>query len=71
MTEMDLKTAIRTGDAGAFRLLLSEDSSRTDTLIPWGKNDCIHAHPLYYVSDMLFESTLPRGWELPLVEALI
>src|ERR1022692_2577986 len=71
MTEMDVKTAIRTGDAGALRRLLSEDSSRANALIPWGKNDCIHTHPLHYVSDMLFEGILPKGKEIPLIEALI
>jgi hypothetical protein len=36
ITEIDVKTAIRTGDTAALRLLLSEDSSRANTLIPWG-----------------------------------
>lgn len=68
---MDVKTAIRNGDADALRRLLSEDSSRADALVRWGRNDCILTHPLHYVSDMLFEGKLECGQELPLVEALI
>jgi hypothetical protein len=67
----DLKTAIRTGDAAALSHLLSEDSSRANGLIAWGADDCILTHPLHYVCDMLFEGVLPRGKELPLIEALI
>ena len=34
--------------------------------------DCRNAtHPLHYVSDMLFDGVLQKGWELALVEALI
>src|SRR5258708_14373916 len=65
---MDVKTAIRNGDADALQQLLLEDSSRANALVHWG--NC-HTHPLHYVSDMLFEGTLQRGKELPLVEALI
>src|SRR5215471_5234122 len=65
---MDMSTAIRNGDVNALRQLLSEDSSRANKLISWG--NCL-SHPLHYVSDMLFEGTLQRGKELPLVEALI
>lgn len=68
---MDVKAAIRNGDAAALRCLLSEDASRANTLIHWGKHDCIHTHPLHFVSDMLFEGTLKRGTELPLIDALI
>lgn len=68
---MDVKAAIRKGDAEALRRLLAEDASRADALIRWGENDGILTHPLHYVSDMLFEGTLPQGRELPLVEALI
>src|SRR5260370_41983045 len=65
---MDVKTAIRNGDAGDLHQLLREDSSRANALVHWGK---CRTHPLHYVSDMLFEGTLQRGKELPLVEALI
>jgi uncharacterized protein len=65
---MDVKAAIDTGDSAALRRLLSEDSSRADELIRWGK--CL-THPLHYISDMLFSGTLQKGKELPLLEALI
>lgn len=65
---MGLKTAIDTADAAALRQLLSEDSSRVNELVSWGR--CL-THPLHYISDMLFNGTLEKGKELPLVEALI
>ena len=65
---MDVKAAIDTGDSTALRRLLSEDSSRANELIRWGK--CL-THPLHYISDMLFRGTLQKGKELPLLEALI
>lgn len=68
---MDVGTAIQTGDADALRRLLAEDPARANALIRWGKDGRILTHPLHYVSDMLFAGTLPRGRELPLVEALI
>jgi hypothetical protein len=68
---MDVKTAIRNGDADTLRRLLIEDSSRANALVRWGENDCILTHPLHYVADMLFEGALHKGKELPLVEALI
>lgn len=68
---MDVKTAIQKGDAEALRRLLSEDPSRANALIAWGKDDRHRTHPLHYVSDMLFDGTLPKGRELPLVDALI
>ena len=68
---MDVKTAIRDGDADTLRRLLIEDSSRANALLRWGENDCVVTHPLHYVSDMLFEGALQKGKELPLVEALI
>jgi Ankyrin repeats (3 copies) len=68
---MDVKTAIRNGDAEALRRLLDEDTARADALVRWGANDCVLTHPLHYVSDMRFEGTLTKGRELPLIEALI
>jgi ankyrin repeat protein len=68
---MNVRTAIQIGDAAALRLLLAEDPARANHLIEWGKNCEIHAHPLHFVSDMLFEGTLGRGKEIPLVEALL
>ena len=54
---MDVKTAIMNGDAEALRQLLSQDSSRVDELIRWGK--CL-THPLHYVSDMLFNECVKK-----------
>lgn len=68
---MDVKTAIRNGDAAVLHHLLAEDASQANALVRWGKSECILTHPLHYVSDMLFDGTLPRGKELPLIEALI
>jgi hypothetical protein len=67
----DMRAAIQTGDAESLRRLLTADASRANALIRWGRKECILTHPLHYVSDMLFEGTLKRGTELPLVEALI
>jgi hypothetical protein len=68
---MDVKTAIENGDADALHRLLADNPSLANMLIQWGKNDGCLTHPLHYVSDMLFEGTLQRGRELPLVEALV
>lgn len=68
---MDVKTAIRNGDAVALTTLLAEDASRADALIRWADNDSVLTHPLHYVSDMLFEHTLKREAALPLIETLI
>jgi hypothetical protein len=68
---MDVKTAIRSGNVEALRVLLLEAPARANELIRWGKNDCILTHPLHYISDMLYEGTLHAGKELPLVESLI
>ena len=54
-----------------MRLLLAEDVSHANALIRWGKNGCVRTHPLHFVSDMLFEGTLAKGKELPLIDALI
>ncbi len=69
--DIDVKAAIQSGDDEALRRLLTEDESRANVLIRWGKDDCILTHPLHYVSDMLFEGTLKGGKELSLIEALI
>jgi hypothetical protein len=71
MNPIDVKTAIQTGDADALSRLLSEDPARANALIRWGEKDRPRTHPLHYVSDMLFDGTLPKGKELPLVEALL
>jgi len=69
--DMDVKEAIRSVDAEALRRLLTGDASRANALIRWGTDGCLQTHPLHYVSDMLFEGTLQKGKELPLIEALI
>jgi Ankyrin repeats (many copies) len=68
---VDVKTAIESGDAAALRSLVQQDPTRANQLIEWGKRNEIRTHPLHYVSDMLFNGTLPRGKELPIVEALL
>src|SRR4051812_19033836 len=68
---MDVKTAIRNGDAVALRSLLAEDPGRANQFIEWGEDCRIRTKPLHYVSDMLFEGTLERGREMPLIEALL
>jgi hypothetical protein len=68
---MDVKTAIRNGDAAALNSLLAEDATRANALIRWGGEKRILTHPLHFVCDMLFEGKLKRGAELPLIDALI
>jgi hypothetical protein len=68
---MDVKTAIRHGDAAALRQLLADDSSRANELIRWGERKPCFTHPLHFISDMLFEGTLPQGKEIPLVDVLL
>ena len=68
---MDVRTAIQNGDAAALRRLLAEDSSRANELIRWGEWKPCFTHPLHFISDMLFKGTLPKGKEIPLVDALL
>jgi len=68
---MDVKAAIRAGNATALRRLLAEDASRANALIRWGEKDRLLTHPLHYVSDMVFEGALTKRKALPLIEALI
>lgn len=68
---MDVKAAIRCGDAAALRRLLSEDASGANAVIHWGKDDAIRTHPLHFVSDMVFEGALQETLALPLIDALI
>ena len=47
-TEMDMKTAICSGDAEALRRLLAEDASLANALIHWGGFGCtVQTHPLH------------------------
>ncbi len=66
-----MKRAIEAGDADGVQRLLDEDPGRANELIEWGKRCEIRTHPLHYVSDMLFDGTLARGKEMPIVEALL
>jgi|SRR5215471_4208281 len=68
---MNLNEAIRSGNANALLQLLAEDPSRANELIEWGNEKKCFTHPLHYISDMLFNGTMQRGKELPLVDALI
>jgi len=68
---MDVKTAIQNGDAETLRHLLSEHSSRANELIEWGNKKKCLTHPLHFISDVLFNGTLQKRMELPLVEVLI
>lgn len=68
---MDVKTAIRNGNAAALRRLLSEEPSRANELIRWGDDKICLTHPLHYIFDVLFEGKLSKGAEIPLVDALI
>jgi hypothetical protein len=71
VTALDVNAAIRHGDAEALRRLLADEPARANALIAWGGNNCPRTHPLHYVSDMLFEGTLQKGKELPVVDALL
>jgi hypothetical protein len=69
---MDVRAAIRCGDAEELRRILSADRAQANALVSWDENSLNPTHhPLHYVSDMLFNGVLPKGKELPLVEALL
>ena len=68
---MDIKTAIENGDTAALTALLAEDPSKANNLVAWGKQCELRAHPLHYISDMLFDGTLERGKEMPVVDTLL
>jgi hypothetical protein len=68
---MDVKSAIRNGDAENLSTLLAEDPTRANVLIRWGGDQKNLTHPLHFVCDMLFQGKLKRGSELPLIDALI
>jgi hypothetical protein len=60
---MNVKTAIRTGDAEALRRLLGEEAASANERIRWGARDCMH-----FVSHMLFEGTLRKDRYTALAE---
>jgi hypothetical protein len=69
---MDVRTAIRSGDAEELRRILSADPAQANALLCFGEH-CRKPthHPLHYISDMVFSNVLPKGKELPIVEALL
>ena len=68
---IDIKRAIEIGDAAALRELLIASPTRANELIHWGERKACFTHPLHFVSDMLFAGRLPKGKEVPLVDALL
>ena len=69
---MDVRTALRSGDAAELRRILSADSAQANALVAYGDNcQKLTHHPLHYISDLVFNGVLPKGKEMPLVEALL
>src|SRR5215469_1626373 len=69
---MDVRTAIRTGNVEELRRILLADPSQANALVCYGDNSQKPTHhPLHYISDMVFSNVLPKGKELPIVEALL
>ncbi len=68
---MDVKTAIRTGDAAALRQILRENPALANELIEWGHPKICRTHPLHFVCDMLFQRVVSEGADVPLIDALI
>jgi hypothetical protein len=69
---MDVRTVLRSGDAAELRRILSADPARANALVAYGDNcQKFTHHPLHYISDLVFNSVLPKGKEMPLVEALL
>jgi Ankyrin repeats (3 copies) len=69
---VDVRTALRSGDAEALRRILAADPAQANALVCYGDH-CRKAthHPLHYISDLVFNGVLPEGKEMPLVEALL
>ena len=61
---MDVKEAIQTS-AEALRRLLTRKMHHEPTRSSAGDNGCVLAHPLHYVSDMLFSGTLRKAENCP------
>ena len=69
---MDVRTALRSGDAAALRRILSADPAQANALVAYGENcQKLTHHPLHYISNLVFNGVLPKGTEMPLVEALL
>lgn len=69
---MDIRTALRSGDAEELRRILSADPTQANALVCYGDH-CRKAthHPLHYVCDLVFNGVLPKGKEMPLVDTLL
>jgi uncharacterized protein len=66
-----VKTAIETGDPVLLSDLLAKDPDLASQMIQWGAAGKNSAHPLHYVSDMLFDGTLAHGKEIALIDVLL
>jgi hypothetical protein len=62
---MDVKTAIRNGDAAALRQLLAEDSSRANELIRWGDRKPCFTHPLHFIFGHVVWRHVAKGEGVP------
>jgi ankyrin repeat protein len=69
---MDVRTALRSGDADELRRILSADPAQANALVAYGDNcQKLTHHPLHYICDLVFNGVLLKGKEMPLVEALL
>jgi uncharacterized protein len=69
---MDVRTALRSGDAKELRRILSADPAQANALVAYRDNcEKLTHHPLHYISDLVFNGVIPKGKEMPLVEALL
>lgn len=66
-----VRQAIEAGDVTALRSLLAEDPSRANELVEWGECGEIRTHPIHFICDKLFDSTLPANSGGPLAKLLI
>ena len=67
----DVKTAIDGGDPSALRETLTANPASANTLVLWGERDHLRTHPLHYVCDKAFDSTITYPLALALVEVLL
>jgi uncharacterized protein len=66
-----MKAAIDAANAHELRRLLTESPALADESVVWGEREHLRTHPLHYVCDKLFDGTIRKGDELPLIEALL
>src|SRR6188768_3103044 len=67
----DVKAAIDGGDPSALRETLTANPASANTLVVWGERDHLRTHPLHYVCDKAFDSTITYPIALALVEVLL